>query len=76
MFNFVVKLAESKWISGRLLSIKIFFLGLSSEYYPLIHSQMKLYYYSYIGSYFKAVRVIAEIWNTNIDLASLLSESN
>ncbi len=29
-----------------------------------IHSQKKLYYYSYIGSYLKAVRAIAEIWNS------------
>ncbi len=31
---------------------------------PLLqHSQKIEYYYSYIGSYLKAVRAIAEIWN-------------
>ncbi len=29
-----------------------------------VHSQKKSYYYSYIGSYLKAVRAIAEIWKS------------
>ncbi len=38
--------------------------------YILIHSQKKQNYYSYIGSYLKAIRAIAAIWNSILCLYS------